>query len=147
MLYLYIFGDNVEDRLGHGRYVLFYLISGAVAGITQVRLSPLSPLPIIGASGAVAGVLGAYFFLYPRARIVTLIPVFFFFHLVYIPAFLFLIIWLLMQFLFGAGSLAVQGGASGGVAWWAHIGGFVAGLVLVVFLKKRSRRTVWDELP
>lgn len=140
MLYLYIFGDNVEDRLGHGRYLLFYLLTGALAGLSQVQFSPVSPVPIIGASGAVAGVLGAYFFLFPRARVLTLVPFFFFIQILRIPAFFFLLFWFLMQFLYGASSLAAGLGASGGVAWWAHVGGFLAGVFLVMLLKRRPGR-------
>jgi membrane associated rhomboid family serine protease len=128
MWFLYIFGDNIEDRLGHVRYLLFYLLCGLASGLSHLALNLNSDIPTIGASGAIAGVMGAYFVLHPRAKILTLIPIFVFFHFVHLPAFVFLGIWLLFQFLSAAGTSA----QSGGVAWWAHIGGFVFG---VVFLK------------
>ena len=134
MLYLWIFGDNVEDRLGHFRYVLFYLACGWFASYAHIWSSPASRLPSIGASGAIAGVLGAYITLHPQARVVTLIPLGFFTQIVKIPAVFFLGIWFLQQFLMGAMSLGVRTAETGGVAWWAHIGGFVAGAVLVRLL-------------
>ena len=133
MLYLYIFGDNVEDRLGHLGYLLFYILAGMGATLTEVYFQQHSPVPIIGASGAIAGVLGAYFLLYPKAKILTLIPLFVFFPVVEISAFFFLGFWFIMQFI----NASVSSGADvgGGVAWWAHAGGFVAGAVLMpVFL-------------
>ncbi len=136
MLYLYIFGDNVEDTLGHGGYLLFYLASGLVSFAVQILFQPDSAVPNLGASGAIAGVLGAYFLLFPRARVVTLIPLFVLFPVVEIPAFLFLGFWFLMQFLSGTASIG-SSAASGGVAWWAHIGGFIAG---IVFLKAFAGR-------
>jgi membrane associated rhomboid family serine protease len=139
MLYLWIFGDNVEDDLGHFRYLVFYLACGAGATLLQAILMPGSRVPNLGASGAIAGVLGAYFVLHPRARIVTLVPLFFFFPLVEVPAGLYLLFWFLLQLWMGSSSLATARGAAGGVAWWAHVGGFVAGIVLV-FLMKPSRR-------
>jgi membrane associated rhomboid family serine protease len=128
MWFLYIFGDNVEDRLGHLRYLLFYLICGLTAGASHLLLNWHSNIPTIGASGAIAGVMGAYLILYPRARILTLIPLFFFFPFVEVPAFFFIGIWFLFQFLSAAGST----GQAGGIAFWAHVGGFVFG---IVFLK------------
>jgi len=128
MLYLYIFGDNVEDRLGHARYLLFYLLCGVLAAAAHLITNHDSRLPTIGASGAIAGVMGAYFFLYPYARVVTLIFIFFFFDIVEIPAFFFLAFWFIFQFLSGT----MQDALSGGVAWWAHIGGFVAGILLLL---------------
>lgn len=139
MLFLYIFGDNVEDRLGHGAYLVFYLLCGAGAALVQVYAQQNSAAPLIGASGAISGVLGAYFLLYPRARVLTLIPLFVFFPVVELSAFFFLGFWFLLQFIQGA--LAAAGGdaAAGGVAWWAHAGGFVAGAVLLpVFLLLRK---------
>jgi hypothetical protein len=127
MWFLYIFGDNIEDRLGHIRYLLFYLLCGVAAGLIHLLTNWDSKIPTIGASGAISGVMGAYLLLYPRSRIMTLIPIFFFFQFVEIPAFIFLGYWLLIQ-LFSAG-LTPRG--VGGVAWWAHIGGFVAGLIFV----------------
>ncbi|MGW8284399.1 MAG: rhomboid family intramembrane serine protease [Candidatus Deferrimicrobiaceae bacterium] len=144
MLYLYIFGNNVEDTLGRGRYLLFYLTCGVLSFLTQIVLQSNSMVPNVGASGAIAGVLGAYFLLFPRARILTLIPLFFFFPLVEIPAFFFLGIWFLMQFLSGAATIGNLSALASGVAWWAHIGGFLAGMLLVKLLLPRNaaRRTV-----
>ena len=137
MLYLYIFGDNVEDRLGHFGYFVFYFLAGVGATLTEVYFQRLSSVPIIGASGAIAGVLGAYFLLYPKAKILTLIPLFVFFPVVEIPAFFFLGFWFIMQFI--NGSLSVGADVAGGVAWWAHAGGFVVGAVLMpVFLLFRK---------
>jgi hypothetical protein len=127
---LYIFGDNVEDHLGPLRYLGFYLLCGLVSGLTHLLLNVGSNVPTIGASGAIAGVMGAYFLLHPRARILTLIPIFFIPYFVEIPAFFFLGLWLLLQFLNAAGS---QAGMTG-IAWWAHIGGFIGGMVLVKVL-------------
>ena len=124
---LFIFGDNVEDRLGHLRYLLFYLTCGLVAGVTHLMTNLRSPIPTIGASGAISGVMGAYFLLFPTARVLTLVPFFFFFQFVELPAFLFLGIWFLIQIL----SAGVSSGGAGGVAWWAHIGGFLGGMILV----------------
>ncbi|MFN0057643.1 MAG: rhomboid family intramembrane serine protease [Planctomycetota bacterium] len=121
--FLFIFGDNVEDRLGHFGYLLFYLACGIAASATQLAVASDSPIPTIGASGAIAGVLGAYFYLYPHAKVQTLVPVVLILMLV-VPAPLFLGVWFLLQFL----------QSSPGVAWWAHIGGFVAGFVVVVLL-------------
>jgi membrane associated rhomboid family serine protease len=140
MLYLWIFGDNVEDRMGHGRYLVFYLLCGWAATFAHVWAQPTSTVPSIGASGAIAGVLGAYMSLYPRARVVTIIPLGLFFPLVQIPAPFFLGFWFLQQFLSGSLSLAARTAETGGVAWWAHIGGFVTGLALVAVFQKPSRR-------
>jgi len=129
---LYIFGDNVEDRLGPFRYLLFYLISGWASGLFHLFLNWHSPVPTIGASGAVAGVMGAYLVLFPRSKILTLIPIFFIPYFIEIPAFFFLGLWFFLQFLGAAGSDA-QGG---GIAWWAHVGGFVAGIILVKVLEQ-----------
>jgi len=128
MWFLYIFGDNIEDHLGHLRYLGFFLLCGVASGLSHLFLNWRSPVPTIGASGAVAGVMGAYFLLHPKARILTLVPIFFFIQFLEVPAFLFLGIWLLFQFL-SAGGASAQ---AGGVAWWAHIGGFVFG---ILFLK------------
>ncbi len=128
MWFLYIFGDNVEDRLGHIRYLAFYLLCGLTSGVSHLALNWHSDIPTIGASGAIAGVMGAYFILYPRAKVLTLVPIFFFLHFVELPAFLFLGIWFLFQFLSATGGSAQVGG----IAWWAHIGGFMFG---IVFLK------------
>ncbi|HTK81588.1 MAG TPA: rhomboid family intramembrane serine protease [Bacteroidota bacterium] len=136
MLFLYIFGDNVEDRFGHVRYIFFYFLAGIAAAATQVVLNASSGVPMVGASGAIAGVLGAYVLMYPSARVVTLIPIFIFFQIVELPAFVFLGIWFLLQIFSGMMALGI-GADAGGVAWWAHIGGFVVGAISVPFLKKR----------
>ncbi|MFQ5484529.1 MAG: rhomboid family intramembrane serine protease [Desulfobacterales bacterium] len=125
---LYIFGDNVEDRLGPVRYLLFYLLCGLTSGFVHLIFNLHSNLPTIGASGAIAGVMGAYFILHPRAKILTLIPLFFIPYFIELPAFLFLGFWFVLQFINAAGS----GGAISGIAWWAHIGGFIFG---ILFLK------------
>jgi membrane associated rhomboid family serine protease len=139
MLYLWIFGDNVEDRLGHLRFLLFYVTAGAAAGITHVLLSPTSNLPTVGASGAIAGVLGAYLVTFPRSRILTLIPILIFPWFVEIPAMVYLVFWFLLQLLEGIGTLGAPV-ATGGVAVWAHVGGFVAGVVLVKLMQPPRRR-------
>jgi membrane associated rhomboid family serine protease len=131
MLYLWIFGDNIEDRVGHFKYVLFYLLCGWIASYAHILSNPDSRVPAIGASGAIAGVLGAYLTLYPHAHVVTLLPLGFFTQIVRIPALFFLGFWFLQQFLMGAMSLGADTAQTGGVAWWAHIGGFAAGVVLV----------------
>ena len=125
---LYIFGDNIEDRLGHFRYLAFYLLCGIASGLFHMSLNLNSPVPTIGASGAIAGVMGAYMISYPNSKILTLIPIIFIPFFLEIPAYVFLGLWFLMQFLSAAGSSA----GGGGIAWWAHIGGFVAG---ILFLK------------
>ncbi|NVM23193.1 MAG: rhomboid family intramembrane serine protease [Desulfobacterales bacterium] len=125
---LYIFGDNVEDRLGHLRYLGFYLLCGLASGVSHLAINRYSEMPTIGASGAIAGVMGAYLVLYPRAKVLTLVPIFFFFQFIEIPAFFFLGLWFLLQFL----SAAAAPAHAGGIAWWAHIGGFIFG---IIFLK------------
>lgn len=145
MLYLWIFGDNVEDRLGHGRYVLFYFACGAAAALGQVAVHPSSPVPMVGASGAVAGVMGAYFVLYPRSRVLTAVFVVFFMDIIEIPAIFFLGIWFLMQLFNGVGSLGAEA-AGGGVAFWAHVAGFVGGTATGLFVRVRqtSPRPYWE---
>lgn len=128
---LYIFGDNIEDRLGPVRYILFYLGCGLASGITQMLLNPHSNIPTIGASGAIAGVMGAYFLLFPHAKVLTLIPIFFIPWFVELPAVIFLAAWISMQFINAVGS---QVHASG-VAWWAHIGGFIFGMIAIKLLR------------
>lgn len=128
MWFLHIFGDNVEDRMGSIRYLLFYLLSGWVSGFTHLWFNWTSTVPTIGASGAIAGVMGAYIVLFPSSRILTLIPIFFIPYFVEIPAFIFLGIWFLFQFLYASASSVPDGG---GIAWWAHIGGFVFGIIAV----------------
>jgi membrane associated rhomboid family serine protease len=144
MLYLWIFGDNVEDRMGHGRFLVFYLLCGVAAALAQTITAPDSVIPMVGASGAIAGVMGAYFVLYPKSRIVTLIPIFFL-QVIEVPAILFLGIWFLMQFLSGLGSIvSVASGSTGGVAFWAHVAGFVAGISgVVVFRRPERQRVEW----
>ncbi len=138
MWYLWIFGDNVEDAMGHRRFLLFYILCGITAGFTHIYTHPSSPLPTIGASGAVSGVMGGYFVLFPYARITTLLPIFFFISIVQIPAIFFLFFWFMIQFFNGTFSI-VSPHAFGGVAWWAHIGGFIWGIILVLIFKKRKR--------
>lgn len=136
MLYLWIFGNNIEDVMGHRRFIVFYLICGAVAAYAHALTAPDTIVPMIGASGAISGVLGAYLVLFPRARILTLVPLGFFLQVVRLPAVVLLGFWILMQFVNGAFDL----GQPSGVAWFAHIGGFLAGVVLVGFFRKRRRR-------
>lgn len=142
MLYLWIFGNNIEDRLGPARFVLFYLVSGIVGASAQVMAAPSSTVPMLGASGAIAGVLGAYLLLYPGASIVTIIPVFFFIEVARVPAYLVIGFWFVLQLGSGLASLGAAS-ATGGTAWFAHVGGFVAGLVLAmpVWYGARRRRT------
>jgi membrane associated rhomboid family serine protease len=138
MWFLWIFGDNIEDHLGHFKYLVFYLASGLAAAFAQVLLSPHSRVPTVGASGAIAGVLGAYFVLYPKARVLIWFPIFFLF---YLPAWVMLGYWFLMQFVSGAAtSMAAYSDARGGVAFWAHVGGFIAGIVLIRLVPERPRR-------
>lgn len=149
MLYLWIFGDNVEDRMGHGRYLAFYFLCGIAAALSHALANPSSNMPAIGASGAIAGVLAAYLVLFPHAKVMTFIPVGFFIFLREIPAIIVLGFWFLLQLFTGAMSLGIPSGASqGGVAWFAHIGGFVAGLALVFLFAKapEKRRDDWDVL-
>lgn len=134
MWFLYIFGDNVEDALGHWRYLLFYLLCGVGANFFFMAFSAKSSMPLIGASGAIAGVMGAYCFLFPGARILTLVPIFIIFTLMELPAYIFLGIWFLMQFFLGSYTFVGRQAGAGGVAWWAHVGGFLVGIVLVYLL-------------
>lgn len=141
---LYIFGDNVEGELGHVRYGIFYVLTGLIAGVIHVVTNVDSRIPTIGASGAVAGVMGAYFLLYPRARILTLVPVFVFVTLMEVPAYVFLGFWFILQFFSGTFSLLAGSRNVGGIAWWAHVGGFVGGLIMIIPLK-RSRTAARDD--
>jgi membrane associated rhomboid family serine protease len=145
MLYLWIFGDNVEDRFGHVRFALFYLGCGTAAALGQVATSPVSLVPMVGASGAIAGVMGAYFVLFPHSRVLTAVFIVFFMDLIEIPAIFFLGIWFLMQFFSGVGSLGTDA-AQGGVAFWAHIVGFAVGAVSGVIWRtvERNRQERWD---
>jgi membrane associated rhomboid family serine protease len=137
MWVLFIFGDNVEDRMGGGRYLFFYLLSGTAAALLQSLLLPTSRVPMIGASGAIAGVLGAYLLLYPRARIASLVPILFIFTIIDIPAPIFLLFWFVSQLFSGWLSLGGSGGS--GVAWFAHVGGFVFGMLAVfIFARRRA---------
>jgi len=145
MWFLWIFGDNVEDFLGHFRYFAFYISGGAVASLTHFFLNHGSTVPTIGASGAIAAVMGAYFVLYPRARVLTLIPIFIIFEFIEIPAFVFLGIWFLFQFFLGSLAKMASNNA-GGVAWWAHFGGFIYGVALLIFLKMRKKRRYSSEI-
>jgi membrane associated rhomboid family serine protease len=140
MLYLWIFGDNVEDRMGHTRYLVFYLLCGWVAAYAHIWSDAASRVPSIGASGAIAGVLGAYTVLYPRARVETLLPLGFFVQVIRVPAVFFLLFWFLQQFLYGTLTLGARTVQTGGVAWWAHIGGFATGVLLVFLFQQRRRR-------
>jgi membrane associated rhomboid family serine protease len=143
MLFLWIFGDNVEDRVGHVRFVFFYVLCGVAAVAAHVYMNPTSAIPTIGASGAIAGVMGGYFVLYPNSRVLALVPLFIIWEIIEVPAILFLGLWFLMQFFYGVGSMAVRTGAeAGGVAFWAHIAGFLAGMAGVLVLRKPSR-TRW----
>ena len=145
MLYLWIFGDNVEDRMGHGRFIVFYLLCGTTAALTQCVTNPESVIPMVGASGAIAGVMGAYFVLYPHSRILTLVPIFFFIQLIEVPALFFLAIWFVMQLLSGVGSIASSTNEpGGGIAFWAHIAGFAAGIgTVTVFRRPERQRVEW----
>lgn len=141
MLYLWIFGNNVEDTLGHGRFLIFYLVSGVAAAIAQTVMNPDSAIPMIGASGAVSGVLGAYLLLFPYATILTLVTFGFFFRFIHIPAVVVLGFWIVLQFISGylsASAAALGRGEGGGVAWFAHIGGFLAGMVLLFLMRPRQ---------
>ena len=146
MWYLWIFGDNVEDRMGHGRFIAFYLLCGVVAALGHMAMDPTSTLPTIGASGAIAGVMGAYFVLYPHSRVLTLVPLIIYFEIIELPAVLLLGFWFVIQ-LFSAGAIAVTANtAGGGIAFVAHVAGFVAGLLGVfVFRKRRRPRDWWTE--
>ena len=137
MAYLWIFGDNVEDRMGKLGFFVFYTLCGVISGLLQVIAAPHSAIPIIGASGAIAGVLGAYILLYPRARVRTLVPSFAFYRSVWLPASIVLGGWFVIQLLNGLAALSVDV-QTGGVAWWAHIGGFVAGMGLLPVFRQKN---------
>ena len=135
MWVLYIFGDNVEARLGKLRYLIFYLLSGVAAALLQAYVRPGSAEPMIGASGAIAGVLGAYLILFPGSRIASLVPILFILTIVEVPALIFLIFWFITQLY--SGLFMMNGGAESGIAWWAHIGGFLFGMLMVAFFARR----------
>ncbi|MFZ2198551.1 MAG: rhomboid family intramembrane serine protease [Thermodesulfovibrionales bacterium] len=138
MWFLRIFGSKVEDCMGHCRFLAFYLISGILASIFYIYFNPGSAMPVIGASGAIAGVMGAYYVMFPRAKILTVIPIFIFPWFIELPAFIFLGWWFLLQLFSGTITLVLPM-TGGGVAWWGHIGGFIAGVILVPFFRKRRR--------
>ena len=140
MLYLWIFGDNVEDTLGHGRFLFLYLLAGLVAALGQTLVNPSSRVPMVGASGAVAGVLGAYLILFPGATVLTLMMFGIFYRIVHIPAVIVLGFWIVIQIVSGYITVALGRGESGGVAWFAHIGGFVAGMLLLFLFRPRQSR-------
>jgi len=139
MWFLWIYGDNVEDVLGHGKYLLFYLACGVLAGLAQYLMSPDSRIPMLGASGAIAGVMGAYLIKFPHNRIVTLLPLFIFWTTIEIPAVLILAYWFVLQFFSGVGSIGYSQASQGGVAFFAHIGGFIAGMILINVMGARER--------
>lgn len=141
MLFLWVFGDNVEDRMGHLRYLGFYLSVGALGNLAQIIAAPQSTIPIIGASGAVAGILGAYYVSFPRAKVLALIPIIFFFTFMEVRATVFIIFWFVLQVFNGIFSLT---GVGNSVAWWAHIGGFLGGFILTPFLGK-TRKLIYPE--
>ena len=149
MLYLWIFGNNIEDVMGHTKFIIFYAACGILAALSHAVIDPNSTVPMVGASGAISGILGAYLLLYPRARVMVLIPLGFFMHTIYVPAGVVLGLWFVMQILSGGMSLGHEGG---GVAFFAHIGGFVAGILLiglfkhphVKFFNPPHHRRLWD---
>jgi len=136
MLYLWIFGDNIENYLGHFRYIIFYLTCGLLAALAHIIFSQISEVPMVGASGAISGVLGAYLIKYPRARVLVLIPIFFFLTTRRVSALFILGFWFILQLFSGITSTGIRGG---GIAFWAHVGGFVAGAILINFFSKRRR--------
>src|SRR5688500_14332225 len=140
MWVLLIFGDNVEAGMGKIRYLIFYLLSGVAAGLLQTYILPGSLVPMIGASGAVAGVLGAYLILFPRSRIASLVPILFIFTIVEIPAVFFLVFWFVSQLY--SGLFSIQGAGESGIAWWAHVGGFVFGFIMVFLFRRRTPQRV-----
>ncbi len=147
MWFLWIFGDNIEDKLGHFKYLGFYILCGAAASSVHVFFNRQTEIPCIGASGAIAAVLGAYMVTFPRARVITVVPIFFFIQIIELPAVVVLGFWFLIQFFSGTVSITVPQ-SGGGVAWWAHIGGFVSGIILfyiirILFVRKAVRRRRW----
>jgi membrane associated rhomboid family serine protease len=141
MWFLWIFGDNIEDILGHGKYLLFYLACGAAAGLSQYIFNQDSQLPMVGASGAIAGVMGAYIVKFPHARVLALVTVIFFFTTIEVPAWIMLIFWFGTQFFNGVGAIAYSRASEGGVAFFAHVGGFIAGAALIALLAKQQPYT------
>ncbi|HXP83392.1 MAG TPA: rhomboid family intramembrane serine protease [Bryobacteraceae bacterium] len=145
MLFLWVFGRAVEDLIGGPKFLAFYILCGLLAAVAQVIINPYSRIPTIGASGAIAGVMGAYLLKFPRSKIVTLIPVFVFITTMELPAALLLVYWLVVQFFSGIGSLAQTDYTGGGVAWFAHIGGFLGGMLLIKLFPARQRWRNWYE--
>jgi membrane associated rhomboid family serine protease len=139
MWFLWIYGDNVEDILGHAKYLLFYLLCGILAAMAHIAFSMGSRVPTIGASGAIAGVMGAYVVKFPHSRIVTLIPLLIFLTTVEIPAYVILLYWFAIQFFSGVGTVGYSQLSQGGVAWFAHVGGFLAGVILILVMRTRAR--------
>src|SRR5262245_14267240 len=139
MWFLWIYGDNIEDVLGHTKFLIFYLLCGIAAAILHAVLNPYSRVPTLGASGAIAGVMGAYLIKFPHSRILTLVPIIIFFTTIEIPAVLILVYWFVIQIFSGVGSIGYSNVSRGGVAWFAHVGGFVAGMVLIFLLGTRER--------
>ena len=144
MWFLWIFGDNIEDKLGHFKYLGFYILCGIIASSVHVFFNSQSEIPCIGASGAIAAVLGAYMITFPRARVITIVPIFFFLQIIELPAVVVLGFWLFIQFFSGAVSITAST-SGGGVAWWAHVGGFVSGIIIfyiirILFVRKPMRR-------
>lgn len=141
MWVLWIFGDNIEDYLGHFSYLIFYVVSGLAASLAHIALNPNSTIPSVGASGAIAGVMGAYFLLYPSARVLTLVPLIIFFTFIWLPAWIVLGYWFVLQFLSGAATSIAYSNRTGGggIAFWAHVGGFLAGLIMIKLLPQRVR--------
>jgi membrane associated rhomboid family serine protease len=144
MWFLWIYGRNVEDILGSGKFLLFYLLCGIAAGFVHVLFNPYSRVPTVGASGAIAGVMGAYLIKFPRAHIVTLVPIFIFITTLDIPAAFLLIYWFAIQFMSGFGSIGYSQISNGGVAWFAHVGGFLAGMALVKVMGTRQYYPRWN---
>ena len=142
MWVLFIFGDNVEARMGGIRYLIFYLLSAVAAVFLQTYILPSSNVPMIGASGAVAGVLGAYLILFPHSRIASLVPILFIFTIIEIPAVIFLLFWFGSQLY--SGLFAIQGSSGSGIAWWAHVGGFLFGTIMVFFFRTRTTYRNWE---
>ena len=138
MWFLWIFGDNLEDNFGHWRYLMFYLFCGLAGGVVHILFNPLSRLPSVGASGAIAGVMGGYLLLFPGSRVLTLVP-FFFWFTVEIPAYAMLLYWFALQFFSGVAGVGSSQQSSGGVAFWAHVGGFITGIALTVFFRRKRR--------
>jgi membrane associated rhomboid family serine protease len=145
MLFLWVFGRSVEDLIGGPKFLVFYILCGLIAGVAQVIVNPYSRIPTIGASGAIAGVMGAYLLKFPRSRILSLVTVFVFFTTMEVPAPLLLILWLVIQFFSGIGSLARTDYTGGGVAFFAHIGGFLGGMLLIKLFPPRRRFRAWYE--